>query len=202
LLKGKVPSATRKRLTKQDEGQQGKFTQLLSHFPVSSDELMKNFTEQLEMNGLHPNKTFLKNISFFNFLQLLCVGASIHAITSLSKTWDSTEHFIKMKYGMSELSYKNSMTTPLYGPGQGSTIGPFLWLSIFCLIVDSFNDNTPKMHFKSTDGNLSISNDGEAFVDDSYLGCMSNYLTSDTEPISLSYDAYSAIENLTKKSQT
>lgn len=47
------------------------------------------------------------------FLQLLHIGASLHIITSLGKTWDSTEHFIKTKYGVSDLSYKNSSTTPL-----------------------------------------------------------------------------------------
>lgn len=137
------------------------------------------------------------------FLQLLRVGASLYVITSLSKTWISTEHYIKTKYGVSHRSYKSSSTTPLYGPGQGSTLGPFLWLSVFCLISDSLDSNIPKMHLTSLDGSISISNDGEAFIDDSYLGCTSTYKASATFSLSDTYDAHasSTLVYLTMKSQ-
>jgi hypothetical protein len=137
------------------------------------------------------------------FLQLLRIGASIYTITSLSKTWNSTEHFIKTKYGISALSYKNTNSTPLYGPGQGSTLGPFLWLLLFCLITDSMDANMPKMHLTSVEGETSISNHGEAFVDDSYLGCMSTYQPSSSDSPSDSYSGHatSAIRHLTEKSQ-
>jgi hypothetical protein len=54
------------------------------------------------------------------------------------------------------------------------------------------------MNFKSANNEVIISNDGEAFVDDSYLGCTSNHQTSgtDTHPETSNAHATSAIGNL------
>jgi hypothetical protein len=131
-------------------------------------------------------------------LQLKRLGAAALAISSLSQTWMNTWHNIKTLYGISELTYQNSAESYLFGPGQGSTLGPFLWLLLFCLIVDSLGPTTPVMEFISVDGTFSLSNPGEAFVDDSFLGCTSTHSEDPTDSFQKSQDLHkeSAVSNL------
>jgi hypothetical protein len=110
-------------------------------------------------------------------LQLRRLGAPATSAASLHNTWSRTNHRIKTLYGVSDQMYIYSSTTPLFGPGQGSTISPFLWLLLFCLITDAL-DSTPGMEFTSIDGTMNLSSQGEAFVDDSFLGVTSPYLDS------------------------
>lgn len=49
-------------------------------------------------------------------------------LRSLQSTWQHTMHRIKTTYGISEEHYTNCLERFLFGPGQGSTIGPILWL--------------------------------------------------------------------------
>jgi len=58
------------------------------------------------------------------FLRIL--GLHPSTVSSLAKTWEQSYHRIKTAYGISEELYSNSAETLLFGPGQGSTIGPFL----------------------------------------------------------------------------
>jgi hypothetical protein len=67
------------------------------------------------------------------FLQILGISATAEA--SLAATWEQTFHRIKTLYGISTNGYANHPDCILYGPGQGSTIGPFLWLLCFLLIL-------------------------------------------------------------------
>jgi hypothetical protein len=108
-------------------------------------------------------------------LQLRRLGAPVTATASLSQTWTNTTHFIRIQFGLSEESYSYSQETPLFVPGQGSTIGPFLWLLSFCLIADIIGTEGPSIQFASVDGIISINNAGDAFADDSYLGSSSTY---------------------------
>jgi hypothetical protein len=62
------------------------------------------------------------------------MGISRTILESLTQTWENKSHHIKTMYGISEQSYENSANNFLYGPGQGSTIGPILWLICFLLI--------------------------------------------------------------------
>jgi hypothetical protein len=115
-------------------------------------------------------------------LQLLRLGAPPTTTKSLSQTWENTNHRIRTQFGVSEESYGYTCETPLFGPGQGSTIGPFLWLLCFCLIADALGSNAPSMVFTSTDNTVTITNTGDAFVDDAYLGTTSTHNPPPAEP--------------------
>jgi hypothetical protein len=72
------------------------------------------------------------------------------------QTWMQAVHHIHMKYGISEANYMNSIERQLFGPGQGSTIGPFLWLLLLTLIVTLLLPSTPQTCLNSVDGTKSV----------------------------------------------
>jgi hypothetical protein len=116
-----------------------------------------------------------------NPLLILCLrklGAHPHAVNSLVETWQHTTHYIKTKYGISSACYKNTADSLLFGPGQGSTLGPFLWLLCFILMVNSIHPDTPRLSLTSVDGNITLSHFGDSFVDDTALGCTAEPITS------------------------
>jgi hypothetical protein len=102
------------------------------------------------------------------FLRIL--GLSPSAVSSLASTWEQTYHRIKTLYGISEELYRNNPERLLYGPGQGSTIGPYLWLLCFILIFLSLGTTPPRSHLQTVNRASKISYVGEAFVDDAGLG--------------------------------
>ena len=102
------------------------------------------------------------------FLRIL--GLSKPLVASLANTWEATYHRIKTLYGISGHQYTNHPLYLLYGPGQGSTIGPFLWLLCFLLIFNSLSLEAPRITIQSIDRTQTIKFIGEAFVDDSGLG--------------------------------
>jgi hypothetical protein len=140
-----------------------------------------------------------------NPLLILCLrklGAHPKAVESLAATWQHTVHYIKTKYGISSQSYRNTHDSLLFGPGQGSTLGPFLWLLCFILIVNSIDPATPRLSHTSVDGYIHIDHFGDSFVDDTALGC-----TGFTTEENCSFQALeekrrlSAISNLATLSQ-
>jgi len=102
------------------------------------------------------------------FLRIL--GLSPTLLSSLAATWESTYHRVKTLYGVSKVCYANDPLRLLYGPGQGSTIGPLLWLLCFILIFRSLSPSAPGITITSVDHQLSCQFKGEAFVDDAGLG--------------------------------
>jgi hypothetical protein len=102
------------------------------------------------------------------FLRIL--GLSSTTVSSLATTWENTYHKIKTLYGISTVGYGNHPDNLLFGPGQGSTIGPFLWLLCFLLIFSALTPTSPKIDIRSVDSAPPITFIGEAFVDDAGLG--------------------------------
>jgi len=97
-------------------------------------------------------------------------------LASLARTWEQSYHRIRSLYGISDELYSNTSDRLFFGPGQGSTIGPFLWLLCFILISMSLSKDAPKISLQSVDHTTTVEYVGEAFVDDTVLG------TNDSDP--------------------
>jgi hypothetical protein len=74
-----------------------------------------------------------------------------------------------MLYGISEEEYSTNPNRLLFGPGQGSTIGPFLWLLCFVLTFKSLLADVHNITIQSVDTTMTIQYVVEAFVDDTGL---------------------------------
>ena len=109
------------------------------------------------------------------YLKLRQLGMPMSAIKSLADTWSQMVHVIRTAYGRSSSSYRSTKRKPLYGAGQGSTNGPFFWLLMFILMLDSFDPSLRALLFISVCAQLVASRKGDAFVDDSHLGVTSAY---------------------------
>lgn len=73
------------------------------------------------------------------YIKLRQLGMPMSAIKSLADTWYNMVHVIRTAYGRSNSSYRSTKRKPLYGAGQGSTNGPFFWLLMFIVMLDSFD---------------------------------------------------------------
>lgn len=113
------------------------------------------------------------------FLRIL--GLSKSLVTCLASTWEHTHHRIKTLYGISSEGYRNNLDCLLFGPGQGSTIGPLLWLLCFLLIFRSLSNSTPGITIISVDKRTRCEFIGEAFVDDAGLGSNTSQDTDEEE---------------------
>jgi hypothetical protein len=110
----------------------------------------------------------IANPLVFIFHQILGVNAL--ALASPAKTWESSIHRIRSAYGISAHHYANEPGFLLFGPGQGSTIGPFLRLLCFLLISLSLSASAPRITIMCPEKGMAVSYVEEAFVDDTGLG--------------------------------
>jgi len=91
-------------------------------------------------------------------------------MASLARTWEQSYHRSRSLYGISDEMYLNEWNRLLFGRGQGSTIGPFLWLLCFLLISLSLSSTAPKIESSLVEHTVEVQYVGEAFIDDTGLG--------------------------------
>jgi len=60
-------------------------------------------------------------------LYLQRMGVALAVITCVCRTFDETKHYIKTAHGLSKSCYESTKSVPLFGAGQGTTVGPFFW---------------------------------------------------------------------------
>jgi hypothetical protein len=123
---------------------------------------------------------FDRIVNLLVLLFLLHLGVSKTIVSSLAKSWESTVHHIHTVYGISTEGHSNEANSLLFGPGQGATLGPFLWILCFILISMFIPAKVPCLHHTSVDQSVSVSHLGQSFVDDTNLGCSEVSLSPNT----------------------
>ena len=77
-----------------------------------------------------------------------------------------TEYQIKTAMGVSEASYRNDPSRPLYGTGQGAGNSPAIWLLISSLLFDAYDEKANGASFRTQDGTITVHMGLSGFVDD------------------------------------
>lgn len=111
------------------------------------------------------------------FLRIQDVAAP--TLVSLANTWEQNYHRIRSLYGISDETYRNTNNRLLFGPGQGSTIGPYLWLLCFILVSLALSPEAPKIWLQLAYHQATEEFLEEVFVDDTGLGTNNSELKKD-----------------------
>jgi hypothetical protein len=74
--------------------------------------------------------------------------------------------YIKTTHGISENWYSSSPESPTHGPGQGSRIGPALWVLLSCLMFIAMEESCHGAEFCDPTNTVSHQRTGDGFVDD------------------------------------
>lgn len=134
-------------------------------------EIHRNYKEPLAYIENDAVGCYERIMNPLILLTLCQFGVPQTVLWSLAATWAATSQKVKTIYGILDQSYTNSSDYFLYGPEQGSTIGPILWLLCFLLKYRSLSSSTVGMEFSSVDRTIHAKSKGAAFVDDTGLGC-------------------------------
>jgi hypothetical protein len=102
------------------------------------------------------------------FALLLCRRQGVSAGTCLmaAAVLLHADYFIKTAHGISPGSYSSSPFHPTHGPGQGSRIGPALWVLVSCLMFKAMDALCQGAEFCDPSQAFSHQRTGDGFVDD------------------------------------
>ena len=136
-------------------------------------------------------------------LHLQRMGLALAVIICVCRTFDETKHYIRTAHGLSTTYYESTTSVPLFGAGQGTTVGPFFWLLIFSIIMEAFDSQMKRMSFQSPCQSISTMRYGDAFVDDTKFGVTAGQPEGYCEPTTADTLAQveQVISDLTKLSQ-
>jgi hypothetical protein len=74
--------------------------------------------------------------------------------------------YIKTNHGISPGCYSSTPSNATHGPGQGSRIGPAIWVLVSCLMFFAMDANCRGAEFCDPTSTLSHQRTGDGFVDD------------------------------------
>jgi hypothetical protein len=103
-----------------------------------------------------------------NFAMLLCRRQGVPANTCLMAALVllQADYFVKTAHGISPNSYSSTASHRTHGPGQGSRIGPALWVLISCLMFKAMDSLCHGAEFCDPTQAFSHQRTGDGFVDD------------------------------------
>ena len=103
-----------------------------------------------------------------SFAMTLCqrLGMPASACIMAALCLQNAKYFIKTKFGISESFYSSTAEHPTHGPGQGSRMGPVLWLIISCLLFAAMARLCQGAHFSNPSQTVELRRTGDGFVDD------------------------------------
>ena len=122
-------------------------------------------TEENDAIGCY-DRVMQQKVSLF----LQRMGVALAAIMCVCRTFDETKHYIRTAHGLSKNYYEGTKEVPLFGAGQGTTVGPFFWLLIFSVMLEAFDPELKGMSFSSPCKTIQTQRYGDAFVDDTKFG--------------------------------
>ena len=97
------------------------------------------------------------------------MGLPSSTATAFGKFLDNAKYYLKTKLQTSDEPYSSSPTNPLHGPGQGSRVGPPMWLFISSQIMQAFETHHPGLSMHDPTGWLQVTRIIDGFVDDTTL---------------------------------
>jgi hypothetical protein len=96
-------------------------------------------------------------------------GCPREAVKMHATTLQQAKYFLKTKQGLSTTSYSHSMSTPVYGNGQGAGDSPSQWSQESAMLFDLYEQQVRGTSFKMIDGTMTAKIPLAAFADDTNL---------------------------------
>ena len=94
------------------------------------------------------------------------LGLPAGTATAFGAFLDRAQNFLKTKLQTSETPYTSTNEAPLHGPGQGSRVGPPMWLFISSQLMMALEAKHSGLHLNDPTGWIHATRIIDGFVDD------------------------------------